>query len=134
MTLKRSVLWGVLLGLIVTVVYACGTPTPVPDPPGPTPEPVTSFSGFWDCSAQDNSAGVPWANTCGDVTNTAQCFEDLATQGASRALLICASRDVQVEGFIEIARGTAGPELSARVARLRAWLASTNATLRSDEP
>lgn len=120
------------LVLFVLAAIACGTAPPTPDPVPPPPAPVVgTFGGFWDCTAQDNAAGVPWANTCGDVENTAQCFEDLAEQGASRALLICAARDVEVAGYIEMARGTAGPELTARAKRLRSWLAGTGATLRS---
>lgn len=123
----------VLVAFVVAwevLVCGCGTVPPTPDPV-PVPAPSGTFAGFHDCTAQDNSAGTAWANTCGDVENTGQCFEDLAAQGASRALLICAARDVEVAGYIEMARGTAGPELTARAQRLRAWIAGTGATPRS---
>lgn len=115
---------------VVALLAGCGAVPPTPDPV-PVPAPTGTFAGFWDCTAQDNSAGAAWANTCGDVENTAQCFEDLAAQGASRALLICAARDVEVAGFIEMARGGSDAVTTARAKRLRAWIAGTGATLRS---
>lgn len=127
--------WSTVLMLtagIALLLFAlgCGTVPPTPDPV-PVSAPSGTFAGFHDCTAQDNSAGTTWANTCGDVENTGQCFEDLAAQGASRALLVCAARDVEVAGYIEMARGTAGPELTTRSQRLRAWLSGTGAKPRS---
>ena len=47
------------------------------------------------------------------------------------ATLACAARDVQVLTFIEIAKGTAGPEASARAFALRAWLIAEKIQLRN---
>jgi len=40
MNTRKSILLGTLLGLLVTLDYACSTPVPVPDPPGPSPTDV----------------------------------------------------------------------------------------------
>jgi len=131
MTTTRSVLLGTLFGLLVTLGYACGTgPVPVPDPPVP-PEPADQrFAGFHDCTDLDTAPAAALVATCGDVENTGGCMAMYLEQGQPAALLICAARDVESAGFVRIAQGTAGPELTARAQRLRAWLAGTNATLR----
>jgi hypothetical protein len=54
-----------------------------------------------------------------------------ADGGTSLPALACAARDVQVAAFIEISRGTAGPETKARGAALRAWLLSEKIQLRN---
>lgn len=120
--------------VVMAMIWACGTgpapiPPPVPVPPAPTGDP--RFAGFHDCSIIDIAPGVGIANTCAEVENPAVCFSGYADHGVDVDLILCAARDVQAAGFIEIARGTAGPELTARARRLREWLASTGATLRS---
>jgi hypothetical protein len=136
-TLDAVALSSILLGLLVWIAVflsaSCGTgPTPVPNPPVPAPTPSVDprFTGFHDCAFVDTSQGVGMANTCATAENPAECFSGYADQGANVALLLCSARDIQSAGFVDIARGTAGPEQTVRARRLREWLASTNATLR----
>lgn len=51
----------------------------------------------------------------------------VADQGGDATQLLCAARDVEVAAYVEVDRGTATPELTARAKRLRAWLGQTGA-------
>jgi hypothetical protein len=103
-------------------------PTPVADA-APAPDP---FAGkVFDCTGLDTTAAVPLANTCGDTGNVLACMLMYANQGADRASLACAARDIQVAAFVEIAKETAGPETAARGKALRSWLLAEKIQLRN---
>lgn len=121
--------------LLLPSLASCPQPLP-PVPPGPTPIvdaaplPDRFAGGMFDCSLLNTAQWQPYAETCGDTVDVRACMNDYASAMADPTPLICAARDVQVAGFIEIAKGTAGPEMEARARALRAWLLSTGATLR----
>ena len=113
---------------------------PLPQPgPAPVPTPVADaapvpdrFAGkVFDCTGLDTTAAIPLANTCGDTSNVLACMLLYANQGADLAALTCAARDIQVAAFVDIAKGTAGPETAARGKALRAWLLAEKIQLRN---
>lgn len=118
------------IGMLLFGLCGCTIPSVVPEPPGPAPAGDPRFAGFHDCSSVDVSAGISMVNACGVQEDPAPCFSGYADDGVSPTLLLCSAREVQVAGFVEIARQTAGPELEARARRLRGWLNGTGATLR----
>lgn len=121
------------IGMLMFGFCGCTIPSVVPEPPGPAPTGDQRFAGFHDCTSDPTGfaqAARELAHACGDREDTAACFVALSDQGGSATQLLCAARDVQVAGYIEINRGTAGPELTARARRLKSWLDTTGATLR----
>ena len=136
----RLTFWISLLGLglclFLVLTCRCATPGPVP-PVVPDAAPATDarpdpYRGhIFDCSFVDTTQWRPFAATCGDVENTASCMLDWAEKTVDPTPLICAARDVEVAGFLEIAKGTASQLQEHRARSLRAWLATTGATLRS---
>jgi hypothetical protein len=120
-------------GALVGLFQGCTRPIP-----GPTPVPTVDagprdiFTGrTFDCSDVDTSAAAPKASACGDSEDVSGCMVIYADGGAPLAALVCAARDVQVAAFIEIAKGTAGPETRARAAALRAWMLAEKIQLRN---
>jgi hypothetical protein len=127
--------------LLCLLVFLAACPQPLPPvPPGPAPadaavsdaptRPDPFAGGIFDCSLLDTSQWQPIAATCGDTADVRNCMLDYAAQFTDPTPIICAARDYQVAAFIEVAKGTAGPELTARARALRAWLAGTGAPLR----
>lgn len=124
MTLKLLALY------LLACVLACTPTQPTPTPVGPLPDDIFAGKTF-DCTDIDTSVAEPLAGTCGDTGDVATCMVMYAKQGASPAALTCAARDVQVAGFIAIAKGTAGPDTTARARALRAWLLAERIQLRN---
>lgn len=135
----REILSVVIALLLADWIAGCPQPLP-PTPPGPTP--VTDAAplrdrfagGVFDCTLLDTTRWQPYAATCGDTSDVSMCMNDYAASMVDPTPLICAARDVQVAGFIEIAKRTATPEVEDRARALRAWLAwlnTTGTTLRS---
>ena len=119
----------------LTMLVAC--PQPLPPTPPPTPvadaaPPDNVFAGkTFDCTGMDTTSAQPYANTCGDMTNTGTCLVNYVNTGVPVALMACAARDAETAAFVEVAKGTANDTTKARASRLRAWFWAEGMTLRS---
>ena len=111
---------------------------PQPLPPTPPPVPVADaaapdlFTGqSYDCTGLDTTSAQPYALTCADLTNTAECLVNYVNTGVPAALMACAARDAEMFLFRDISMGIASDVTKARAARLRAWFWQEGMTLRS---
>ena len=111
---------------------------PQPLPPTPPPVPVADaaapdlFTGqSYDCTGLDTTSAQPYALTCADLANTAECLCNYVATGVPAALMACAARDAETALFVGVAKGTASETDKARAARLRAWFWQEQMTLRS---
>jgi len=128
-------------GLLATMAFS-GCPQPIQPPvPGPTPVADAAldvpafhdlFTGqIYDCTLVDTTSAQPYAATCGDSSNVAECMVGQVSVGINAGLLACAARDAEMAAFVVVAKGVASDAIKHRAATLRAWFYAEHMTLRS---
>jgi hypothetical protein len=112
----------------------CPQPLPPTPPPGPAADAAAPdlFTGITvDCTGLNTTSAQPYALTCADLTNTADCLVGYVNTGVPATLMACAARDAEMFLFRDISMGIANDVTKARAARLRAWFWQEQMTLRS---
>ena len=107
-------------------------PTPAADAAPDAPAFHDLFTGqIYDCTLVDTTIAQPYAATCGDSSNVAECMVGQVSLGINAGLLACAARDAEMAAFVVVAEGIASDAIKHRATTLRGWFSAEHMTLRS---